>query len=454
MDLLAALGAAVPDGVVSDPDALERYRSDEAALLHPPPPRAAVRPRTTAEVSAVLRIASAQRIPVVPRGAGSGLAGGANAVDGCIVLSLERMNRIVEVNPVDMVARVEPGVVNAELKAATAEHGLAYPPDPASYERSTIGGNLATNAGGLCCVKYGVTRDYVLGLEAVLPDGEIVRTGRRTVKGVAGYDLTALLVGSEGTLAVITEATLRLRPLPPPGRALVASFATLRTAGQAVTAVRSTLVPALLELLDRNTLRAIETMQPLGLDPDAAALLVIRSDAPGEVADQELRLIEERCTAAGATLVVRGESEAESEMLMRARRLAGVALRRNGTVLAEDVAVPCSLVPELIDAIERVAERQGVTIATFGHAGDGNMHPAILFDRSDPASERAARAAFDDIMAAALALGGTVTGEHGVGLLKREALIDELGPSSLALHRRIKSLFDPLGIMNPGKVLL
>jgi glycolate oxidase len=363
------------------------------------------------------------------------------------------MNRILELDRRGMFAVVQPGVINGSLKAAAAEQGLWYAPDPASWEFSTIGGNLATNAGGLCCVKYGVTGDAVLGLEAVLADASVVRTGGRTVKNVAGYDLTRLFVGSEGTLGVITEATLKLRPRPPKATTLVASFPTLVGAGAAVMDIMADTRPSLLELMDRTTVRAVEAARPMGLDVEAAALLLARSDAGGEQGVAECARMLAACEANGATFVAHSADEAEGELLLGARRFAFPALERQGSTLLDDVGVPLSRIAELLAAVERIAEQREVLIGTFGHAGDGNMHPTLVFDRNDPDAVARARAAFDDILHVVLELGGTITGEHGVGTLKRPFIARQLGPETHRLHLAIKAAVDPLGILNPGKLL-
>lgn len=453
-NLLSDLSAVLPpEGLVTDADVLESHRRDQASWAAAGTPRVLVRPASTSEVQAVLRVASAHRIPVVARGAGSGLTGGANAVDGGIVLSLARMNQILELDRRGLFAVVQPGVINATVKAAAAEQGLWYAPDPASWEFSTIGGNLATNAGGLCCVKYGVTGDSVLGLEAVLADGSVVRTGGRTHKNVAGYDLTRLFVGSEGTLGIITEATLRLRPRPPPATTLVASFPTLVAAGAAVTEIMTHTRPSLLELMDRATVRAVEAHRSMGLDIEAAALLLARSDAGGDQGIAECARMAAACESAGATFIAQSSDEAEGELLMGARRLAYPALERQGATLLDDVGVPLSRIVDLLSAVERIAEQRGVLIGTFGHAGDGNMHPTIVFDRNDPAAVVRAQAAFDDILRVVGVLGGTITGEHGVGLLKQPYLARQLGPEATRIHMAIKAALDPLGILNPGKLL-
>jgi glycolate oxidase len=326
-----------------------------------------------------MRVASAFGVPVVARGAGTGLSGGSSAVDGCITLSTERM-RAITVDPAAMVAIVQPGLLNAEVKAAAAAAGLWYPPDPSSFEICSIGGNLATNAGGLCCVKYGVTTDYVLGIEVVLADGRAVRLGGRTIKDVAGFDLKRLFVGSEGTLGIITEATLRLRPPPPPSSTVVATFADVVDAGRAVTRVVAAVRPAALELMDRAAVAAVEQVRPMGLDPSIGALLLGQSDAGGD----EAARIADACTAAGATYVAVTDDLAEGELLMGARRMAIPCVERLGTVLIEDVGVPIPRIPDLVAAVAAVAERTRTAIPVIGHAGDGNLHPLVTFDDATP----------------------------------------------------------------------
>jgi len=388
MSVLAELAAVLPaDALVTDPDIIEPYRYDRAETVVPGRPLAVVRARCTADVQAVLRIASAHRVPVVPRGAGTGLSGGSAAVDGCITLSTERM-RDITVDPAAMVAVVGPGLFNAEVKAAAREHGLWYPPDPSSFEICSIGGNMATNAGGLCCVKYGVTTDYVLGLEVVLADGSVVRLGGRTIKDVAGYDLKRLFVGSEGTLGIITSATLRLRPLPPPAATVVATFSDVVDAGRAVAAIMAEMRPAALELMDRTSVRAVEAQLRMGLDETCGALLLGRSDAGGAQSAAEAARIEAACAAAGATYVAATDDEDEGEQLMAARRMAIPCVERLGTVLIDDVGVPIPRIPELIGGVEAVAARTDTVIAVIGHAGDGNFHPLVVPPRPRRRSAR------------------------------------------------------------------
>jgi glycolate oxidase len=449
-DLLAALpGTAVSD----DPDVIAGYARDRAMFAPSEQPRCVVFARNVAEVQHVMRVATEHRVPVVPRGAGTGLAGSANGVAGGITLVLTRMDAIVEVDPANRLAVVQPGVVNADLRRALEPHGLFYPPDPASYESCTIGGNLSTNAGGLCCVKYGVTADFVLAVEVVLADGEVLRTGRRTVKGVAGYDLARLFVGAEGTLGVITEATLALRPVPAAPVTLVATFGSTAAAGQAVSdIVVAGVVPSLLEILDRTCIRAVNEWKGMGLDDGAHALLLAQSDSGGTRGAEEIDRVASLCREAGASEVHTTADLDEGKMLLEVRRLAGPALFRYGAVLVDDVAVPRSRIAELLDGTAKIAANSGVMIGVLGHAGDGNMHPTVIFDEADADAKRQAYEAFGAILELALSLGGTVTGEHGIGTLKVDWLAREIGPVGLRVHTAVKAALDPLGILNPGKV--
>jgi glycolate oxidase len=452
-DLLDHLRAGLPDdAILTDPDVTASYANDMASFCEAGAPAVVVLPRTTAEVQHVMRTATALRIPVVPQGARTGLSGAANASEGCIVLSLTRMDRILEISPVDRVAVVEPGVVNAVLSRAVAERGLYYPPDPSSWEQCTIGGNIGTGSGGLCCVKYGVTAEYVLGLEVVLADGRLMRTGRRTAKGVAGYDLTRLFVGSEGSLGIVVEATLALKPAPPVQLALAAEFPSSAAACEAVCAIMAGgHVPSLLELMDATTVRAVNDLTHMGLPETTEALLLAAFDTHGPSAD--LRALGELCTAAGATQVVPAEDAAESELLLQARRMALPAMERVSTAtMIDDVCVPRSALGAMIDGVAAIAEKYDLTIGVCAHAGDGNTHPVVSFDAADADESRRARESFDEIMALGLELGGTITGEHGVGVLKKEWLARELGPVGVEMQRGIKEVFDPLGILNPGKL--
>jgi glycolate oxidase len=440
--------------LLTDPIDLDSYRRDETAYLDPPPPLAVALPSETSEVAELVRLAARHRVPVVARGAGSGLSGGAISVAGGLTISFMRMNRILEIDRSNLVVVTQPGVLNAALKRAVADEGLFYAPDPASTEICSIGGNLGTNAGGLCCLKYGVTRDAVVGLEIVTATGEIVRLGGRTTKDVAGYGLIPLIVGSQGTLALITEATLRLRPTPPPKATLLAFFPSLVSAGDAVSALAAAGVePCTLELMDRTTIRAVDDDHHLGLDRDAAAMLMIESDLPGSAATRALELAEAACLGAGAASTIVAADQVEADMLRQARRLAFNSMERLGVARMEDVGVPRGRVPELLVEIERVGREQGLTIATFGHVGDGNLHPNIILERDDPDGEAKLGRACDALYRAAIALGGTVTAEHGIGASRRDYLELQRGSGAVALMRAVKAAFDPLGILNPGKVL-
>ena len=432
----------------------ESYRRDETSHWEPGLPLAVALPASTEEVATIMRTATEHRVPVVPRGAGSGLSGGSAGVEGALTLALTRMNVILEIDRANLLAVVQPGVINAELKAAVAKEGLFYAPDPASYEFCSIGGNIGTNAGGLCCVKYGVTRDAVLALEVVLADGRVIRTGGRNVKDVAGYSLTQLFIGSQGTLGIVTEATLRLRPAPPPKRTMLAFFPTLEAAGAAVAAITAAgIQPCTLELMDRVTIAAVDDWHDLGLDRSAAALLLIESDAPGEAADAELGAAEARCANAGAASVHRATDPMEADWLRQVRRLAYRAMERLGMARMEDVGAPRARLPELVSAIARIATAHDVRCGTFGHAGDGNLHPTFVWDRGDAAAEARVQAACEELYRAAIALGGTLTGEHGIGASRRGFLEEQRGAEAVEVMRSIKAALDPLGILNPGKVL-
>jgi glycolate oxidase len=452
-DALTALRALLPgDVIVTDPDITAGYRQDSACDPGAGVPLAVVRPTCTEDVQSVMRWASAYGVPVVPRGAGSGLSGGASAVDGGIVLSLERM-RAISVNPVARVAVAQPGAFNAEVKKAAAAQGLWYPPDPSSFELSSIGGNVATNAGGLCCVKYGVTTDYVLGMQVVLADGTALRLGGPRLKDAAGLSLAKLFVGSEGVLGVITELTMRLLPAASPSWTLVAVFESIEDAAGAVLAITSKVRPAMLELMDNISINVVEDLLHMDLDRAAGALLIARSDAPGAAAADEIALMTEACNSSGAAEAFSTDDEAEGEAFAAARRAFGLAMGRLGDLLLEDVGVPLPELPALVRGLGRIAAANGVQIATVAHAGDGNTHPTIAYTASDPDSTARARKAFSEIIGLALSLGGTITGEHGTGRLKAPWLPDQLGPDVMALTQRIKHALDPAGILNPGTLL-
>jgi glycolate oxidase len=452
---LDAVRERLPDlRLLTDPVDRESYRHDETAYLRPGLPLAVAMPTETAQVAGLMRLATEHRVPVVPRGAGTGLSGGAAGVEGALTIAFTRMDRILEIDHANLVAVVQPGIINAAFKAAVAAEGLFYAPDPASYEICSIGGNLGTNAGGLCCVKYGQTRDSVLGLEVVLANGTVIRTGGRNIKDVAGYALSQLFVGSQGTLCLITEATLRLRAAPPPRATLIAFFPTLTTAGEAVAAMTAAgLQPVTLELMDRFTIAAVDDWHHLGLDREAAAMLLVESDLPAQAADADMDRAEAACAGAGATSVIRATDPQEADWLRQGRRMAYRALERLGIARMEDVGVPRARIPDLVAAIERIGAERGVRIGTFGHAGDGNLHPTFVFDRDDPRAEELTEATRADLYRAAIALGGTITAEHGVGTARRAALAEQVGPDVMRVMGSIKAALDPLGILNPGKVL-
>jgi glycolate oxidase len=454
-EFLDQLRSTLPDmRLLTDDADVEAYRFDETEYMRPGHPLGVCFPRSTADVQSIVRLAAAANVALVPRGAGTGLSGGAVAVEGALTVVFTQMNRILEIDRANMTATVQPGVINADLGRAVAEHGLFYAPDPASFEICSIGGNLAENSGGLRCVKYGVTRDFVLGLEVVLASGEVIRTGGKNKKDVAGYDLAGLFVGSEGTLGLITEATLRLLPLPPPKLTMLAFFATVRAAGEAVAGITAAgVVPVTLELMDAFTIAAVDAMSQLGLDREAGAMLMIESDAGGAAAEAELATAEAACTVAGATSVIRASDPQEADWLRQARRQAHPALERAGVARMDDVGVPRDRIPDMLAAIESISAEHHLKVGVFGHAGDGNLHPTFVVDREDPSAEGRIDAARGAIYRAAIELGGTVTGEHGTGLTKRGFLELQRGPAAVAVMRAIKHALDPQGILNPGKVL-
>jgi glycolate oxidase len=450
-DPLEELRAALSEtALVTEPAATEPYRRDRALDPRAGTPLAVVLPETTAEVQTVMRWAAAHRVPVTPRGAGTGLSGGATAIDGGIVLSTERM-RAIRVDAATRMAVVQPGLLNAEVKSAVAEHGLWYPPDPASFEICTIGGNAATNAGGLCCVKYGVTADYVLGAEVVLADGRAVRIGGPRLKDVAGLSMLKLFVGSEGTLGVITELTLRLLPAPPPARTVVGWFEDTERASAAVFDIASRVRPSMLEYMDRAAVNAVEDVLGMGLHRDAAALIVARSDdqhPDGAETAAMLRAFTEH----GAFEAFEARDPAEGERFAQARRIAIPAMERLGPLLLEDVGVPIPLLADLVAGVEAIARAREVTIAFIAHAGDGNTHPLIVWDPEDAALTERAQLAYGEVMDLAIRLGGTITGEHGVGRLKRPWLVEQIGEDLLEISHRVKRALDPDGILNPGTI--
>lgn len=447
--LISSLPAGV---VVTDPATIENYRWDWSRDPGAGTPLAVVRPTEAAQVQAVVGWCAAHQVPITPRGAGTSLSGGSSAVDGGIVVSMERM-RAIEIDTATRVAVVEPGALNAEVKAAAAQHGLWYPPDPASYEICSIGGNIATNAGGLCCVKYGVTTDYVLGLDVVLADGELITLGGKQIKDVAGLSLLKLFVGSEGTLGIITRATLRLVPSQPTKATLVAAFPEVGDAARAVVALGMVARPSMVELMDNAAINIVEDAYTMGLDRDAGALLLIQSDVPGPAAAAEIELAEAACSKNGASECFTTDDPEEGEMFVQARRAFFHAVEPRGTLLLEDVGAPVPQLPALLTGVAAIAAKHQLEIPVVAHAGDGNTHPTIVVDPTDADAAARAALAFTEIMELAISLGGTITGEHGIGRLKKALLPTQLGARVTQLNHQVKQLFDPDNILNPGAIL-
>jgi glycolate dehydrogenase FAD-linked subunit len=445
-------GALAPERVSADAARLEAYGKDESDLgTFPPEVLALV--DSAEEVRRVFAIATRHRIPVVPVAARSGKSGGSLALAGGIAVSVERMNRVLEISAEDLTARVEPGVITGELQRQVEARGLFYPPDPNSLDLCTIGGNVAENAGGPRALKYGVTREYVLGLEVVLPTGEILRTGRRTIKGVAGYDVTALLVGSEGTLGIVTEVTLKLLPRPRHVATALVVFADVETAARAVSRVLAAgVLPRCLELLDDTALAACARSAPFRFPPGAGAAVLVETDGNDEEAVfGEIVRVAELVQADAAGEVIVAQNEAQRRDIWETRRYLSVNLRQlHPLKLSEDIAVPRSRIPEMVRRTREIGARHGFLVATYGHAGDGNLHANVLFDREEERPR--VEAAVAEVLRAAVDLGGTITGEHGVGLAKRNFLVYEQGEALVALQRRLKAVFDPLGLLNPGKI--
>ncbi len=418
-------------------------------------PDAVVSPATTDEVSRVMQVAHRFGLPVVPRGLGSGLAGGSIPIRGGIVLNLTRMNRILEIDKVNMIVVVQAGVVTADLQAEVAKQGLYYPPDPSSQRHSSIGGNIACNAGGPHCLKYGVTADYVMGLEVVLADGRVLRTGGKTIKHAVGYHLSQLFIGSEGTLGIITEATLKLIPPPKATCTAMAVFPKLIDASVAVTKIlEAGIVPVAMEIMDDTTIATVEAHKKMGLPLDVEAILVIETDGDPTLAQRDIEEIGHICWQNGARDVRVTDDPKEGAALMAARKSVSPSLaRRRPNKLGEDITVPRSAIPEAVARIKEVSRRFNLPIPVFGHIGDGNLHPNILFDRRDPEEFARVEQAAEALFEIALSLGGVLSGEHGVGFLKRDYAEQNLGPVAIEVMRAIKRTLDPQGILNPGKVL-
>ncbi len=448
-------GMVGPAYVFDSPEDIATYSYDGTPGLETGSPLVVVQPGSTEEVSAIMRLAYENDLVVVPRGSGTGLSGGSTAIGGCLVLLLNRMNRIIEIDSINLTATVETGVITADLDAAAAKQNLFYPPDPGSMKISTMGGNVAENSGGLRCFKYGVTEDYLMGLEVVLCDGQVLWSGGKTKKDVAGYNLKKLFASSEGTLGVVTKILVRLIPRPKANATLVAYYDDMARAGETVTAIVSAgILPSTLEFLDRVTINCVEDYSQLGLPRDAAALLLIQTDGHPAVVQEEADAIERICGEMGAREVKRAQNAEEAEQLTAARRSALSALARiSPTTILEDASVPRSELGAMLKFIPEVAERYGLRIGTFAHAGDGNLHPTALVDERNQDEMHRTHQAFEEIFKKAIELGGTVTGEHGVGNAKREYLPATIGDVAMDLTRKIKSTLDPKGILNPGKVL-
>jgi len=441
-----------PERLVLAPEKLEEYGKDESDL-GTFPPDVTVLVETAEEVKRIFAVASRHRVPVVPVAARSGKSGGSLSLRGGIAVSLERMRRILEVRPEDLTARVEPGVITGVFQAEVEKHGLFYPPDPNSLDLCTIGGNVAENAGGPRALKYGVTREYVLGLTAVIPTGEILRMGRRTIKGVAGYDLTALFVGSEGTLGIVTEVTLKLLPRPRHVATALVCFGDVATAAKAVSRVLAQgVIPRCLELIDDVSVQAVAKGSALRLPPGAGAALLVETD--GNDAEQvfaEMARVAEAVQGDAAGEVIVAQNESQRRDIWETRKYLSVSLRQlKPKKLSEDIVVPRSKIPEMVARSREIGREHGLLVATYGHAGDGNLHANVLFESESerPKVERAVA----EILRAAVDLGGTITGEHGIGLAKRDFIEYEQGRELVALQRRVKAVFDPLGILNPGKI--
>ena len=437
--------------LVSEADRLT-YAYD-AAVLEPVLPALVVRPRSTEALGRVVALCNDHALPLTVRGAGTNLSGGTIPRPGGVVVLTNALNQILEINEPDLYAVVQPGVITAKLAAAVEAKGLFYPPDPGSMAVSTLGGNVAENAGGLRGLKYGVTLDYVMGLEFFAASGDLVKTGSRTVKCVTGYNLTGLLVGSEGTLGVLSQIILKLIPLPQTRRALLATFAQVDQASETVAAIiAARIVPATLEFLDNFTIRTVEDYSHAGLPVDAAALLLIEVDGHPAVVAEEADQVEAICKRMGAAQVHAAKDAAERDRVWSARRAALSALAKlKPTVVLEDATVPRSQVPAMIRAIVEISRKFHLPIGTFGHAGDGNLHPTILTDRRDRQEWARVEAAVEAIFDAALALGGTLSGEHGIGKAKARFMEKEVGPGTILYSKRIKAALDPKNILNPGQ---
>lgn len=449
MEHLGGLRAALGDNasLISDPEITATYSKDQAPFAAHQPAALVLLAKSTEEVSQAVTYANTYGIPVVARGAGSGLSGGANATSSSLVISLEKMNSIIDIDETNMIARVQAGVINLDLDKAAELKGLAYLPDPASRDWSTIGGNAATNAGGMCCVKYGVTSAHVRALTVVMADGQIVNLGSATKKAVTTLDLTRLMIGSEGTLGIITELVVGLAVRPDTPATIIATFPHIKSAAAAAAALLK-FKPSMLEIIDQTTLKAVEAWHPLGFEV-AGSVLLMQLDEDQDRADEVLKLCESFEMIDGAA----STDAADAVEFIRVRKLAYPALERLGATLLDDVAVPISKIAELVERVEALSTKYDLTIGIFGHAGDGNMHPTIVHDHGDLKAQERAIAAFGEIVEIAQSLGGTASGEHGIGSIKQGFAAAELSPAVIELQRAIKKAFDPKGILNPGKKL-
>ncbi len=441
----------LPGRVSTDKEELFCYGFDASSTEGAP--SAVVRPLNIKEISEVAAFAFENNTPIVPRGAGTGMTGGAVPLKDSIVISLEGMNRIIEIDEKNMVATVEPGVINSHLQEKVEEKGLFYPPDPASMNFCTLGGNVAENAGGPRAIKYGVTKDYVLGLEAVLPDGRVLITGGKTYKGVVGYDLTRLLVGSEGTLGIITKIFLKILPMPEETITLLCTFSKLENAAQTVSKVTSSsIIPRTLEFMDHESILAVENYKPFGLPLNTEALLLIEVDGSHTVASEETEKIASICTSFHGKISI-ADNIFSRQRLWEARRAVSPALYHiKPTKINEDIVVPRGRIPEMLQALREIGEKYNLIIANFGHAGDGNIHVNIMTDKNNTEEYQKAKEALHDIFETTLTLNGTISGEHGVGLTKKQYVGMELSDISIELMKAIKKIFDPKCILNPGKM--
>ncbi|MEN9305023.1 MAG: hypothetical protein RLY76_291 [Actinomycetota bacterium] len=447
MSFVADLEAVLGVSLITDPDITASYSKDQAPFAPNSPAAAVLLARSTEEISMALAFCSQRGIPVVTRGAGSGLSGGANADSNSLVISLEKMNEIIEIDPANQLARVQAGVINLDLDTAVKEFGMAYLPDPASRDWSTLGGNVATNAGGMCCVKYGVTSHHVRAMTVVLASGEVIEVGKATKKFVTTLDLMHLFIGSEGTLGIVTEITLNIVPRPKSPATLIATFPSITQAAAASTALLK-YRPSMLEIIDQTTLKAVEGWHPLGFEV-AGSILLMQLDENFELGDAAI----ETCESHGMIDGMFSTEASDAADLIRVRKLAYPALERLGATLLDDVALPVTKIAEFVGKVEELAAEHNLIIGIFGHAGDGNMHPTIVHDHGDADGAQRAKQAFGEIVAIAQALGGTASGEHGIGSIKRGFVSDEVSHTVVEIQRGIKKLLDPVGILNPGKKL-